>query len=55
MATKEHSKRYETVRNHFLDGWWSEERVRRAVKCGWITEVEMEEILDLKEGTEHDA
>lgn len=53
MSKTKRSARYETVRNHYLDGWWSKARVEKAVKCGWITEAEMEEILE--GGTEHDA
>lgn len=41
----EHSTKYELVRNYYLKGLWSEERVRLAVTKGWITAEECEEIL----------
>jgi len=53
MVTMNRSRRFKTVRDHHLDGWWPVARVRRAVKCGWITEAEMEEILN-QEGPEND-
>lgn len=46
------SARYKDVRHWYLKGWWSRERVIKAVKCGWITEAEMDEILE--EGTKHE-
>lgn len=51
MAAMKPSARYRTVREHYLDGWWSKARVLKAVECGWITQREAEDILE--EGTEH--
>lgn len=50
MADAEHSERFERVRGYYLTvvrgkRLWDENRVKLAVKCGWITEAEMAEIL----------
>lgn len=39
------SKHYEMVKRFYEKKLWDEERVRTAVRCGWITETEAEEIL----------
>ena len=38
------SKKYETVKDFFDRGLWKINRVRDAVKMGWITPAEYEEI-----------
>lgn len=48
---EQRSARYATVRKWHLAGLWSQERVKKAVECGWITQAESMEILE--EGTEH--
>lgn len=40
----EHSSNYEKVRGHYSMKLWTETRVRNAVKMGWITQAEFEEI-----------
>lgn len=40
----EHSKNYSKVKKYYDMKVWSEERVRNAVKMGWITEAEFTEI-----------
>lgn len=40
----EHSRNFQKVKFWFDTGVWSEERVRNAVKMGWITAEEFEEI-----------
>lgn len=40
----ERSDNYDKVKNWFVMKMWSEDRVRNAVKVGWITEKEFEEI-----------
>lgn len=39
------SKRYEMIKRYYEKRLWDADRVRMAVKCGWITEAECEEIL----------
>lgn len=38
------SDKYEMVMEFYLRGLWDENRVRNAVKKGWITESEFQEI-----------
>lgn len=40
----EHSNNYEKVKRYFDMKMWNEIRVHNAVKMGWITETEFEEI-----------
>lgn len=40
----EHSKNFEKVKNYYDKGLWNEYRVSEAVKKGWITPEEYEEI-----------
>ena len=40
----EHSKNYNKVKTWYDMGMWNENRVRNAVKMGWITDVEFTEI-----------
>ncbi len=40
----EHSKNFEKVKTWYAMGMWNEDRVRNAVKAGWITEEEFTEI-----------
>jgi len=40
----EHSPKYETVKNFYEEGLWSKKAVKNAVKKGWITAAEYEEI-----------
>lgn len=40
-----HSPKFELVKGFYDEGTWNEARVRNAVKKGWITEAECEEIL----------
>ena len=40
----EHSKNYHKVKNWYNLKVWNEDRVRNAVKMGWITEAEFTEI-----------
>ena len=40
----EHSSNYEKVRGYYIMKLWTETRVRNAVKMGWITQAEFEEI-----------
>ena len=40
-----HSKHFEKVQNYYNQKLWSEERVADAVRKGWITQEEYEEIL----------
>lgn len=40
----EHSKNFEKVKNYYETGRWDEYRVSEAVKKGWITAEEYEEI-----------
>ena len=40
----EHSKNFEKVKNYYDTGRWDEYRVSEAVKKGWITADEYEEI-----------
>ena len=42
------SKRYEMVKLFYLKEQWTETMVRNAVKSGWITEEECEEILNAR-------
>ncbi len=43
MAT-EHSAKYEKVKEYYDGGYWSKDRVKRAVVKGWITANEYKEI-----------
>lgn len=47
----EHSKNYQKVKRYYDMKMWEETRVRNAVKMGWITEAEFQEIT----GTQHAA
>lgn len=38
------SEHYETVKSHYEHGLWDIAKVRRAVKCKWITAAEYQEI-----------
>lgn len=40
----EHSKNYDAVKRWYDMGLWNETRVRNAVKMGWITADEFEQI-----------
>ena len=40
----EHSPKFEMVKGFYDSGLWSKKAVRNAVKKGWITEAEYEEI-----------
>lgn len=40
----EHGARFEQVKRYFTMKMWNEDRVRNAVKKGWITEGEFTEI-----------
>lgn len=40
----EHSSNYEKVLGYYSMKLWTETRVRNAVKMGWITQAEFEEI-----------
>ncbi len=42
----EHSKNYQKVKRYYDMKMWDEVRVRNAVKMGWITEEEFQEITD---------
>ena len=46
MAKKEHSPNFEKVRRHYERGLWSAANVDLAVKCGWITASERDEIIE---------
>ena len=39
-----HSPRFETVKRYYDRGVWNVTRLDAAVKCGWNTEAEREEI-----------
>lgn len=41
----EHSKKYESVKKYYDLRMWSKETVAKAVKKGWITAAEYEEIV----------
>lgn len=43
------SKKFNTVKNYYVKGLWTEEQVRNAVSKKWITQKECEEILNLNE------
>ena len=40
----EHSERFELVKGYYDSGLWKKKAVKNAVKKGWITEAEYEEI-----------
>ena len=40
----EHSERFELVKEYYNHGFWKKKAVRNAVKRGWITAEEYEEI-----------
>lgn len=44
----EHSKNYQKVKRYYDMKMWDEARVRNAVKMGWITEAEFQEITGKK-------
>ena len=44
----EHSKNYDKVRGYYNKKLWDVTRVRNAVKMGWITEAEFQEITGKK-------
>lgn len=39
-----HSEHFEQVKRYYVMKMWNETRIRNAVKMGWITELEFEEI-----------
>ena len=41
----EHSENFELVKDYYDTGLWSKARVKRAVRCGWITAEEYYEIV----------
>ncbi len=41
----EKSKNFEKVKHYFLLGLWSAERVKNAVRMGWITQAECDQLL----------
>ena len=41
----EHSKNYDKVKGYYDMKMWDETRIRNAVKMGWITEEEFQEIV----------
>lgn len=43
--TSTHSPRFETVKRYYDRGTWNVTRLEAAVRCGWITEAEREEII----------
>lgn len=45
MANTTHSPRFNTVKRYYDRGTWNITRLDAAVKCGWITESEREEII----------
>ena len=45
---KETSKAFEQIKDWFIHGFWSEKRVRDAVKMGKITQQECDIILSIK-------
>ena len=49
------SKRFEMVKRYYEKKLWDADRVRMAVKCGWITEAECEEILSGGDASEASA
>lgn len=40
-----HSKKYEMIRDFYLNGFWSKKKVHDAVIKSWITAAEYEEIV----------
>lgn len=42
-----HSKNYSKVKNWFVLKMWDEQRVKNAVKMGWITTDEFKEIIGI--------
>lgn len=45
------SKKYSICKKNYLAGLWNEDTLNTAVKKGWITEEEKDEILSLKGDT----
>ena len=43
--TSTHSPRFETVKRYYDRGTWNVTRLEAAVRCGWITDAEREEII----------
>lgn len=43
-AAEEHSKNFDKVKKYYDEGRWNKYRVSEAVKKGWITPAEYEEI-----------
>lgn len=43
--TSTHSPRFETVKRYYDRALWNVTRLEAAVRCGWITEAEREEII----------
>ena len=41
----EHSEKFELVKNYYGSGLWKKKAVKNAVKKGWITAAEYEEIV----------
>ena len=39
--------KYEMVKRYYKKRLWDADRVRMAVKCGWITEAECEQIIGI--------
>lgn len=50
-AMNEHSEKYALVKGYYEDGFWKKKAVKNAVKKGWITAEEYEEIV----GEEYDG
>ena len=42
---EEHSEKFELVKGYYLAGQWGKKAVKNAVKKGWITAEEYEEIV----------
>lgn len=41
----EHSEKFYLVRDYYENGQWRKKAVKNAVRAGWITEAEYEEIV----------
>ena len=47
--------KFEMVKRYYEKRLWDADRVKMAVKCGWITEQECEEILNAVDASEASA
>ena len=47
--------KFEMVKRYYEKKLWDADRVKMAVKCGWITEQECEEILSAGDASEASA